>query len=72
MSKLRDNIKDWITDAIGVAIWVVAIVLLINKGITFWPDFVGLMVVGGVFFLIPDKFLTDLLKKFISKKAGEQ
>ena len=72
MSNLKDNIKDWITDLIGVAIWVVAIVLLINKGITFWPDFVGLMVVGGVFFLIPDTFLTDLLKKFLNKKADQQ
>jgi hypothetical protein len=68
---IKNNIKDWITDLIGLAIWIVAIVMLINKGIPFWPDFIGLIIVGGVFFLIPDDILTGYLKKYIGKKIDK-
>jgi hypothetical protein len=68
---IKNNIKDWITDLIGLGIWIIALVMFFNKGITFWPDFIGLMVVGGVFFLIPDDLLTGYLKKFINKKIDK-
>jgi hypothetical protein len=72
MSKIRDNIKDWITDAIGLVIWIVAIILFYLGRVILWPDFIILMIIGGVFFLIPDKLLTDMLQKFIGKKLDKE
>jgi hypothetical protein len=72
MKKLRENIKDWITDIIGLVIWIVAIVLFYLGRVILWPDFIILMIIGGVFFLIPDKLLTDMLQKFIGKKLDKE
>lgn len=68
---LRNNIKDWITDLIGLAIWIVAIVLFFGGKVILWPDFVVLLIIGGVFFLLPDELLVSMLKKFIGKKLKE-
>jgi hypothetical protein len=72
MKKLRENIKDWITDIIGLVIWIVAIVLFYLGRVILWPDFIILMIIGGVFFLLPDKLLTDMLQKFIGKKLDKE
>jgi hypothetical protein len=69
---LRNNIKDWITDIIGLVIWIVAIVLFYLGRVILWPDFIILMIIGGVFFLLPDKLLTDMLQKFIGKKLDKE
>jgi hypothetical protein len=69
---LRNNIKDWITDIIGLVIWIVAIILFYLGRVILWPDFIILMIIGGVFFLIPDKLLTDMLQKFIGKKLDKE
>jgi hypothetical protein len=68
----KDIVKDWITDGIGLTLWVIAIVMITNKGIAFWPDFVGIMVVGGVFFLIPDETIASWLRSLVKKKLDKE
>jgi hypothetical protein len=67
---LRDKVKDWITDILGLIICVVAIVLLSCKEISVWPDFVIIMACGLILFLIPDSQIVKGIKKVVSKKLG--
>ena len=67
MSK-KAIIKDWITDGIGLAIWVVVIYQLSCKGIDFWPDACIGFVIGGLMFYVPDEWVTSHLKAWIKSK----
>lgn len=65
----RKNIKQWITNLIGLAIWVLT-------GVMWYKDMVDLLwegvagfIVGGVFFLLPDDFLQQILKRYLNKKV---
>lgn len=66
---MKSLIKDWITDGVGIGLWILTGYLLYNEGIKVWPDAVCLFIVGGVMFYIPDEWVTDRLKKYISKKT---
>lgn len=61
------NLKDIITDLIGAAIWVITLIMIYCENIVWlWEGVTG-MVIGGVFFLLPDKLITDYLKKFLRR-----
>lgn len=72
MSKIKDNIKDVVTDVIGGAIWIATLYLVyFEKGHPWlWEGVIG-MLIGSVFFLIPDDILSGYAQKFVNKKLDE-
>jgi hypothetical protein len=63
------NLKAIITNFIGLSIWVITLIMwYCDKAEMLWEGVAGL-VAGGVFFLLPDTFIKDLLKKYLIRKA---
>ena len=59
---MKDLIKDWITDGIGVGVWILTGYMLYCKGLAVWPDAVCLFIVESIMFYIPDVWVTKHLK----------
>jgi Co/Zn/Cd efflux system component len=68
---IKSNIKDIVTDLIGAVIWIATLYLVyFEKHPWLWDGIIG-MIIGGVFFLIPDDILSNYAQKFLNKKIGE-
>lgn len=67
---MKEIIKDWITDTIGLGIWILTGYLLYDKRISVWPDAVCLFIVGGIMFYVPDEWVTARLKQWLKNKFG--
>lgn len=65
----KNNIKDIVTDLIGVAIWIATMYLVYFQNCPWvWDGIIG-MIIGGIFFLIPDDILSQTAQKFLNKKV---
>jgi hypothetical protein len=66
MKQIKENVKDIITDLIGLTIILGTLYALwIHKITWIWEGFAG-MGVGGIFFLLPDAMIKDALNKVIN------
>jgi steroid 5-alpha reductase family enzyme len=66
---IKQNLKAIITNIIGLSIWVITLIMwYCDKVDMIWEGTAGL-IAGGIFFLLPDTFLKDLLKRFLNKKV---
>ena len=65
----KEKVKDYFTDLIGAVIMITTLAT-VYAGRTpwIWEGIAGMMV-GSIFLLIPDRLISDILKKFLNKKA---
>lgn len=67
MKKIIENVKDIVTDIIGLVIIVGTLYLLWHKDIVWVWDGIISIGIGCIFFVMPD----DFLKQIISKVTGK-
>ena len=69
---MRYKIKDLVTDLLGALIMGLTVwAVYTTKMEWVWEGLVGIGV-GAVFFLLPDKYIAQSLKKYLSNKLNEK
>lgn len=68
-NKIKELIKDIISDILGVVLMGVSIILFV-KGVIDWIPATVIFIAGCVLFFIPDEKIGQIVERIVNKKLG--